>query len=524
MKFAASMAIALAILGATTLAEAQAVSVTGGQVRGAMLEKGGAVFKGIPFSAAPVGELRWREPMPVEPWMGVRDGTKFGPACMQKPNAVVGPNAVLPPPAEDCLYLNVWAPEWPSRSPKAVMVFIPGGGNYAGAASQDIYDSDSLAQHGVVLVTVNYRLGTFGFFSHPSLTRESPNHASGNQGLLDQIAALKWVRDNIASFGGDPENVTVFGESAGSLDVSVLMTSPLSAGLFKRVIGQSGAVILAGQPSSLSQAEERGAGLAAKWNVAAGASAADLRAVSAADILDTDPDYARAGQNFPNLGISVDGYVLPKKPAEVFAAGEERRVALLLGSNTRDHVPPAPADLRAAIEFGYGPLSPRAHSLYVGDSDPLYGPPAEQWVTDASFRCPAVAQLIWHTASGNPSFQFEFARVPPGREEVGAPHASELTYVFGTLDRGIVGVVGGPLPRVPANAVDRQVSDVMQRYWTNFAKTGDPNGAGLPVWPKFDPTRRAYVQFTDAGPIANEGLRRAYCDLFIENVKRQMAH
>jgi para-nitrobenzyl esterase len=520
MKAVVGILVTLLALGMMSAAEAQTVTVTGGPIHGVMLEKGGAVFKGIPFAAPPVGDLRWREPMPVTPWNGIRDATTFGPVCMQRPTPFVGSAAESA--KEDCLYLNVWTPEWPSRSLKAVMVWITGGGNYAGAGSQDIYDGDSLARHDVVLVTINYRLGSFGFFSHPALTRESPNHASGNQGILDQIAALRWVRDNIARFGGDPNNVTIFGESAGSLDVSVLMTSPLSAGLFKRVIGQSGAVILVGEPASLSQAERRGESLASSWKVADGASVGDLRAVSAADILKTEPDYVRTIlTSFPNLGITVDGYVFAKKPAEVFAAGEEHHVDLLLGSNARERIPgtTAPADLPNAIEDAYGPLSGRALTLYVGDRHPLYGLPAEQWATDTSFRCSAAAQLIWHAAAGNTAFQFEFARVPPGREAVGAIHASELTHVFGTLDRGIVGAQ----PRVPANAVDRQVSGVMQQYWTNFAKTGDPNRSGLPVWPKFDPNARAYIQFTDAGPIAKEGLRRPYCDLFIENMKRQMA-
>jgi para-nitrobenzyl esterase len=521
MKFAASMAIALAILGATTLAQAQTVAVTGGQVRGAMLEKGGAVFKGIPYAAPPVGELRWREPMPVKPWTGVRDATAFGAICAQRPLA---PPTAPDNSSEDCLILNVWAPDWPITSPKPVMVWFHGGGNtFLGASSRPEFDGASLARHGVVLVSFNYRLGSFGFFSHPALTRESPNHASGNQGVLDQIAVLKWVRDNIVVFGGDPNNVTIFGESAGSLNVSVLMSSPLSNGLFRRVIGTSGTAFLFGDPLTLAQAERRGEMLAARWNAPAGASVQDLRTISASDILQAGVD---AGTHLgPNQGVTIDGHVFPKKPIEVFAAGEEHRVAFLHGSNARERLGPLTQDLRKATEDAYGPLAGRAQALYVGAPEPQYGTPAEQWATDTMFRCPAVAQLAWHAAAGNPSYHFEFARVPPGRESVGAVHGSDVPYVFGTLSFGIGGgpLAVGAAPRVPANAVDRQVSDVMQRYWTNFAKTGDPNGAGLPVWPKFDPQSRAYIQFTDLGPVAKEGLRRPYCDLFIENVKRQMA-
>jgi para-nitrobenzyl esterase len=518
LRVAAMTFLAISTVSSATAAESgPIVAVTGGQVQGATLEKGGAVFKGIPFAQPPVGELRWREPMPVKSWAGVRDATDFGAGCAQGPSPDVGVSK------EDCLYLNVWTAEWPGRTQKPVMVWIPGGGNRAGASSESAYDGESLARRGVILVSLNYRLGAFGFFSHPQLTRESSHHASGNQGILDQIAALKWVRDNIASFGGDPSNVTIFGESAGSLDVSVLMTSPHSQGLFQRVIGESGAVILLGDPRTLAEAEKSGEAMAAHWKLSADASVQDMRAVSAADILAAEPFI---GPPQPNLGITIDGYVFSKKPAEIFAAGQEHRVALLLGNNSRERIPgrPPPTDLKKAIDETYGPLSVRGWPLYAAaTNDPVYGTPAEQWATDTSFRCSAVAQLMWHAAAGNAAYEFEFARVPAGREALGATHASELSYVFG-LDRGIVlpGPPSRASPVAPASAVDAQVSEVMQRYWTNFAKSGNPNSDSLPAWPKFDPSSRAYTQFTDAGPIAKEGLRRPYCDLFIENVKRLM--
>jgi para-nitrobenzyl esterase len=366
-------------------------------------------------------------------------------------------------------------------------------------------------------------VGPFGFFSHPALTRESPHHASGNQGILDQIAALKWVRTNIARFGGDANNVTIIGESAGSLDVSVLMTSPLSQGLFRRVIAQSGSVVELGDPLTLRESEIRGETGAANWKIPAGASMENLRAVSAADILRAEPDpFGASSTTVPNLGITVDGYVMPQMPADVFAKGKEHHVALLHGSNSRDRFPavPPPKDLKKAVEEAYGPIARRANELYVGGVDPVYGAPANQWVGDISFRCPAVEQLVWHAAAGNPAYQYEFARVSPGREAYGAIHAAELPYVFGNLDRPLV--IPGLPPQV-ANVVDTQVSAAMQQYWTNFAKTGDPNGGQLPVWPKFDTSSRAYIQFLEAGPVAKEGLRRPYCDLFMENVDRLMA-
>jgi len=514
--------IAMLIVFAANLASAAdsgpIVAVTGGQVRGVLLDKGGAVFKGIPYAQPPVGDLRWREPMPVKAWPGVRDATKYGAMCAQKPSFLV--QGIVT--SEDCLSVNVWTPEWPAKSRLPVMVWIPGGGNMGGGSALNSTDGESLIRRGVVVVSLNYRLGPFGFFSHAALTRESPHRTSGNQGILDQIAALKWVRDNIAKFGGDPGNVTIFGVSAGSLDVSVLMTTPLSKGLFHHAIGQSGAAVLAGDPLSLREAEKRGQTAALRWKAPVNASVKDLRAVSADDILAGEPKLevmaSTVFTSFPNLGIIVDGYVFPRKPAEVFAAGQEHHVHLLLGSNAREQIPlvPLPTDLAKAIDEAYGPLGERAKALYVGDADPQYGMPLEQWGTDTSFRCSSVVQLAWHAAAGNSAFEYEFARVPKGNEALGSTHAVEFSYVFGTLDEGI----GGMGPPAVATEVDERISDAMQQYWTNFAKTGDPNGKGLPVWPKFDTSSRAYIQFTDSGPVAKEGLRRPYCDLFIENVNR----
>jgi para-nitrobenzyl esterase len=497
------------------------VKVTGGPIKGALLDKGGAVFKGIPYAQPPVGDLRWREPMPVKPWTGVRDATAFGAVCPQR--------IFTQSLKEDCLYLNIWTPEWPSHSRMPVMVWIPGGGNFAGGITPGSPDDDGerLARHGVVVVSLNYRLGTFGFFSYPALTRESPHHASGNQGILDQIAALKWVRENIATFGGDPHNVTIFGQSAGSVDASLLLATPLSKGLFERVIAESGSVVAPGQNgfAVLREAESSGEKLAARWNVPPGASLQALRAIAAADILKADPDYmapANVGHDpVPTWGV-VDGYVFRESPIRTFMQGKEHRVALLHGSNSRDaDVFGPPQDLNAAIAEDYGLLADRARKLYAGAADSVYGAPANQWFTDRGFRCPAVAQLLWHSSAGSPSYQYEFARAVPGREGAGAFHSMEISYVFGTVERGIRYPPPRPETR-PSNAADEKISDVMQQYWTNFAKTGDPNGGGLPAWPKFDPASRAYIQFTDAGPIAKEGLRRAQCDLFIENVKRFM--
>jgi len=511
------------------------VTVTGGRIGGAPLRQGGVVFEGIPYAQPPVGDLRWREPMPVLPWSGVRDATKFGAICPQGTFNFANAAQIS---KEDCLYLNVWTPEWPSKTAKAVMVWIPGGGNFAGGIVAGGREGigESLVRRGVVVVSLNYRLGSFGFFSHPALTRESPHHASGNQGLLDQIAALKWVRANISKFGGDPHNITVFGESAGSFDASVLMTTPLSKGLFARVIAESGSV---GTPKyfSVADAERCGAKLAERWNLPPGASLTDLRAVSMADILKSDPNYMAEGTDcFPP--IVIDGHFLSASPLEVFAHGGEHRVALLHGNNSWDFVGWTQRELGALMRDAYGPLAERATKLYAVQNDATYGTPKMQWFSDTTFRCPAVAQLLWHANAGNDSYEYEFTHVPPGAKapgafdaqfaavlgtsDVGAFHSSEVPYVFGGLANGIEMLF--ETKPIAATSVDYQVSATLQEYWTNFAKTGDPNGDRLPKWPKFDASRRSYIDFTTDGPVAKEGLRRAQCDLFIENVTRLMAN
>jgi len=500
-------------------AEPPSVMVTGGQIRGGILEKGGAVFKGIPFAQAPIGDLRWREPAPVKPWSGVRETTAFGAPCAQNAGGRMQASS-----SEDCLFLNVWSPEWPPRGRKAVMVWFHGGGNYAGTASGNNFDGENLARRGVVLVTANYRLSVFGFFAHPELTKESPHHASGNYGLMDQIAALKWVRDNIAKFGGDPANVTIFGQSAGAVDVNVLMASPPAKGLFHKAIAESGTVtrvpddatmrmtglgaVMAPRSGgtysdalTLAEAEKAGGQLLP-------GSLKDLRTRPAEDLLKaTAAPRMSIG---PANGIVADGWIFPKPPAEVFAKGQQVRVPLLIGNNSRERTPQVTSEeFAAAIQAMYGPLASRATPLYdfTAPADPLYGSTAAQWVVDTMYRCPVVVELVWHAAAGNPGYEYQFDRAAPGREAAGATHGAEVAYVFGNLSANYA-------------AADRELSTAMQLYWTNFAKTGDPNGASLPKWPKFDGASRGYMEFTEGGPVAREGLRRAPCDLYVDNIMR----
>ena len=525
-------ALALSALSfSVQAADPPTVTLSAGQLRGSALDKGGAAFKAIPFAQPPVGDLRWRGPLAPKPWTGVRDATAFSAPCVQNSG---GPNGakMMESSSEDCLYLNVWTPSWPGSGKLPVMFWIHGGGNYGGTASSANFDGESLAHRGVIVVTANYRLTIFGFFSHPELTRESQNRASGNYGLMDQIAALKWVRDNIARFGGDPANVTVFGQSAGAVDANVLMTSPLAAGLFQRVIAESGTVtrnpdaatmnmtalgavmkvksgpVTYSDAPLLLEAEQRGEALAASLNAPVPGSLKFLRGLPAAELL--KPAAAPQMSVGPANGVVVDGYVLPKPPAEVFVTGKQLKLPLLIGNNSRERTPPnvTAADVSAAAAAMYGPLADRAAKLYPADaSDPLYGNQAAQWVVDTMYRCPVVAQLNWQVAAGNSGYEYQFDRATPGREALGSTHGAEVPYVFGVL---------GPQYKDP----DRAASAAIQEYWTNFAKTGDPSFVGQVRWPRYDASARGYIEFTDAGPVAKEGLRRPFCDLYIDNVKR----
>ncbi|MEO8597079.1 MAG: carboxylesterase family protein [Candidatus Solibacter sp.] len=486
------------------------VSVSTGQLRGGLTPEGVAVFKNIPFAQPPVGDLRWREPLPAKAWTGVRDATAFGPMCNQSGNKHL-------PHSEDCLQLNVWTPKWPMTSSLPVMVWIHGGGNTAGSGVEALFNGEVLARHGVVLVTVNYRLGAFGFFAHPGLTKESPHHASGNYALADQIAALHWVQENIAKFGGNRANVTIFGESAGASDVNALIASPLTKGLFVRVIAQSGPI---GTQLSLSESEKRGVELAAKLGFTGEDALAKLRALGDTELMEKAAQGSPAAGPGMGMGINVDGWVLTEPAQKTYAEGRQQKVALLIGNNSQEMQPRGtPGDIRQMISQRYGPLADRALAAYGvnGEADPQPDPENGtvmlQFTTDNSFRCGTVQELIWHTAAKNTGYQYQFSRTVHGQEAQGAPHASEIPFIFGTLP------VWQNMRKY--NDSDREYAPMMQAYWTNFSKTGDPNGGKLVKWPKFDPAARAYLDFTDAGPIVKEGLRRQACDVFMENQKRQ---
>jgi para-nitrobenzyl esterase len=504
---------AVFVLGAVGAQSGPSVRVDGGLIRGTLNDGGGAAFKGIAYAQPPVGELRWREPMPVRAWSGTRDATAFGAVCPQNPGAAI-PNAV-DLISEDCLFLNVWTSEWPVTSRRPVLVFIPGGGNINGAGSEGRNDGSHLARRGIVVVTMNYRLGSFGFFSHAALTAESPNRASGNQGLLDQIAALRWVRANIDRFGGDSDAITIAGISAGAVDVTALMTSPLTKNLFRQAVMQSGpARNVLGQPLPRAEAEQQGAAHTRTWGAAGEATLRDLRAIPMATILKSQPPRPVA-----HLNVSIDGHVVLSPPADVFAAGRQHAVPAIMGNGARDFTPGSqpPADLHAEIGSTYGPLAAKARPLYAA-ADELHGAPEVQWATDVGFRCGTVMQLTQHAATGQPVFAYEFARlVTPEIQPGGNLHGVDNGYVFGTFaTRG----QGNKLPSIAFTTGDAALSEGMQRYWVNFVRTGNPNGPGLPPWPTFSSSARQYLEFSEAGTVARSNLRRAQCDVYVENEER----
>jgi para-nitrobenzyl esterase len=496
------------------------VSTTSGKLRGVSRPSGGAEFLGIPYAQPPVGDLRWHEPLPAKSWTGVREATTFGAPCAQP---VLGDwnRHDSETSREDCLFLNVVTPAWPVKAPLPVMFWIHGGANAGGTASSGLYKDGTLVQHGVVLVTVNYRLGIFGFLAHPELTRESSRHVSGNYGLMDQIAALRWVRDNIAKFGGDPTNITVFGQSAGAQNTSLLMTSPLSKELFQRAIAQSGSAFNPPLPS-LAEAEQAGGKLAATMKAPAGEGAIKyLRQLSTQDLLKgvavQDPKQP------PLLGPDIDGWVVPRSPAEVFALGQESSIPLIIGTTAREFGMSAPPDeVRKMIQHVTGSFASRALSLYgladdgQGTTDPLYGSAADQWFADLLFRCPVTTQAAWHSAAHQATYEYEFAHAIPGQEAAGAVHSSDLPYVFGFYPRA--GNISGTF-----GEIDYKLANLMETYWTNFARNGNPNAGTLPHWPEFGGSQD-FIKFTQDGHVvaSAEGLRRPQCDLYREVLKQRL--
>ena len=505
----ALVAVMAAMAGAQVVQDDSLVVKTGdGLVRGVARNRGGAEFLGIPFAQPPVGELRWHEPLPAKAWDGVRDAKGYSAPCAQ-PDLGSWNRHDAETGKEDCLYLNVVTPAWPAKAPLPVMFWIHGGANEGGTAMSPLYTGGTLPNHGVVLVSVNYRLGVFGFLAHPELTGESAHHASGNYGLMDQILALKWVIANIQRFGGDPKNITVFGQSAGAIDTGLLMVSP-AKGLFQKAIQESGSAFTV-PATPLAEAEGDGKKFAVAMGAPSGVGqVAYLRAIPAGELIKKWTTH----EPRPRFGPVVDGWVLPKSPAAMFAAGEESAIPLLFGTTTKEFESNAsPELLRGMIATMAGNSAPEALKVYgladggTGTADPVYGTAADQIAADVTFRCPATAEGRWHTAAHHATYQYEFDHAVPGQPA--AIHSSDLGFVFGFYPK--TGNLAGSY-----SDTDYKVSDMVESYFTNFAKSGNPNGEGLPKWPEFG-SAMTYVKFTQSGTVEEDvALRNAQCHVYEE--------
>jgi para-nitrobenzyl esterase len=485
------------------------VRVDSGQLQG-VVEDGVVSFKGIPYAAPPVGELLWRPPQTVAPWTGVRQAAEFGANCMQGrfgPPQAAGANPA-PAPSEDCLFLNIWRPASAAAGAKLpVMVWIHGGGFTGGSGSSPNTSGTPFAKQGVVLVTFNYRLGRFGFFAFPALSRERPGELKGNYAYMDQIAALQWVQRNIVAFGGDPKNVTIFGFSAGGVSVHSLLASPLARGLFHKAIVQSGgsrdSVLTARpmredgvDPNYPVSAETIGIEFARSMGIEGTdeAALARLRALSAEDVLRGAP--TQPGANVPRYETTpiLDGKLITETAESAYKARRQPRVPLLVGSNSADS---AGNRIRATTKeqffARFGKWSDQAKAAYDPDGTTDLGTLVRIANDDFGQAEPARFAANAFAAKGSPVYLYRFSYVPATMREqmrTGAPHGGEISFVFGTLTAR----AGSTL-----SPEDQAVSRVMQSYWVNFARKGDPNGPGLPPWPRHDPRKDLIFDFHPDG-------------------------
>lgn len=490
------------------------VRTANGVLEGVKEKSGIRAFKGVPFAAPPVGEFRWREPQPVKNWTGVRKADKFGPRAMQR--ALFGDmNFRSNGMSEDCLYLNVWTPAKSNTEKLPVLVYYYGGGLMAGDGSEPRYDGESMAGKGMVSVTVNYRLTVFGFMAHPELSRESPHKASGNYGFMDQQAALKWVKQNISAFGGDPDRITIAGESAGSISVNALMASPLSKNLIAGAIGESGSLLGTLSPVSLAEAEQVGQKFAATLPAT---SLAALRALPAGQVLEATAKFTG---RFP---VTIDGYFLTKPPLEVYAAGEQARVPLLVGWNSEEmnyrallgEERPTRENYMKALQKQFGARAEEVLQAYPATTEEEVMQAATDLAGDRfiGFSTWKWADLHGKTG-GKPVYRYWYARPRPAmRPEMGdavpglaggvikgpeaaankmppakgAVHSAEIEYALGNLSSNKV---------YAWTPDDYKVSEMMQNYFANFIKTGNPNGKGLPQWPQANKGQQVQVMVLD---------------------------
>ncbi|MDR6194508.1 para-nitrobenzyl esterase [Siphonobacter sp. BAB-5404] len=463
----------LLLLGLSSFKGPAPVKVDGGLILGSLHEKI-CIYKGIPFAAPPVGPLRWKAPQAVIPWKGIRKCTQFGPSPMQAspaPFSMWSEEFLIPkqPIREDCLYLNVWTGAQSAQEKRPVLVWIYGGGFMGGGSAVPIYDGEAMAKKGIIFVSINYRVGNFGFFAHPELTQESGNHASGNYGLMDQIAALKWVQRNIRNFGGDPDRVTIAGQSAGSMSVNALVASPQAKGLFKQAIAESGANFTSPHPS-LAQAEE--AGIKFMHSLEA-ASLEELRKKPAEAILKMD-----AGLRGPIL----DGYILPEPIAQIFASHQQNPVSLLTGWNEEEGILRGPLlkaeDYQHYLYQQYGSEGNAFLRHYPASNEAEATKSQYELARDLIFGVQNYAWANAQSRQGQPVYVYRFTRKVPGTGEYakyGAFHTGEVAYAYDNL----------AFLHRPWQSTDRDLARIMSTYWLNFITTGNPNGKNVPNWPLY---------------------------------------
>ncbi|MEG3145568.1 carboxylesterase family protein [Sphingomonas sp. RT2P30] len=491
-RLIAAACVALASPAAAQTA-APMVDAPAGAVRG-QAEGDSRMFKGIPYALPPVQGRRWQPPVAMPRWPVARDATAFGPACIQPQSKTVSVySGEVLPTSEDCLTLNIWAPANARNAP--VFFWIHGGALAGGSSREALYDGKQLAARGAIVVSINYRLGVLGWFAHPELGRESPQRLSGNYGLLDQIAALRWVRANIAAFGGDPANVTIAGESAGGLSVMYLLESPPARGLFAKAISESGYMI--SMPDLKKSVFGAPSGEGAGQLLAAALQAPDIATLRGMDAQTLT--NSAAGLGFAPQGV-VDGVVLPQQMVSAFDEGKQAPVPLLIGFNQGEirsltilapKAPATPAAYEATIRERYGDLAEAFLRLYPTAS---YKESILATTRDALYGWTAERMARKQTALGQPAYLYLFDHGYPAADDAGlhAFHASELPFVFGTLDR-----TPPHWPRIPATPTERALSDAMADYWTSFARDGRPVAGSAPAWPSFGASE-SYMHFTDA--------------------------